>query len=375
MPQYSKTPLPVCLPHSFDTTYPMALFASEPQHVLSSTEDYNSLYELVSFPFSSSESLDIFLPEPVLGLDQNGFLSMVNYQSDFVYAPDPTPIHDAFPPQFLFQRPATTPTDVAPVMSTPSFGPDVQPTDPNDEDADYDLDPDFINDSAKDPLPFARCYSPAPPSPLTSLPDTDDEDSDSEEPQYDDSEYEELESLSGRRKRGRACELVKITIYRTDVLQTRSRRGDFKNSFERYVFHDDPQHVRCMKPGCPKEFDCVNAAIDHMYFAHPTNEEEKKKKKKAHPRNKKKAQTRKKKKSVPTRCVFFDCDKLAENTGNMRRHLISRKHQKTPRFRCGDCRRLFQRPDPVRRHQDRYKGRCKGRFAEDRPVCQKARKA
>ncbi|KAK0204432.1 hypothetical protein DFS33DRAFT_1273548 [Desarmillaria ectypa] len=331
----------------------MALFALEPQH-LPPMEDYNSLYELAPFPFSSSDILDSVFPEPVLGLDQDGFLSMGDYQTDFIHTLDSTPTYDAFTPLFLLTQPATTPADVVPVISAPSVASDIQLINPNDEDADYDVDPDFVDDFATDPLPFAQCQSPVTSTPSSLLSshscpaDMEDKDFDFEEPEYDESGYEEPESLSGSHKRGRVSELpATITIYRTDARQSRSKGGDFKNSLERYVFHDDPHHVRCMKPGCHKEFNSVNAAIDHMHVAHPC-------KKKPKTTNKSKAT----KNPKATRCVYFGCNEHKNSVGDMRRHLISEIHQ-CKRFRCGDCGGLFQRPDPVKRHQINFEGRCK----------------
>ncbi|SJK99596.1 uncharacterized protein ARMOST_02904 [Armillaria ostoyae] len=211
-------------------------------------------------------------------------------------------------------------------------------------------------------------------STLSPLPDTDDEDSDAEEPVYEESEYEEPESLSGCRKRGRVSDLTRITIYRTDVTQPRSKSGDFKNSLERYAFHDVPQHVRCMKPECREEFNSVNAAIDHMNSAHPKKEPNEAKKSKAAKQSKATKKSKTREESTVVRCIYSWCDTVQKNVGDMRRHLLSDKHQ-CPRFRCGDCKGLFQRPDPVKRHQENFEGTCKGVYAENQPVRQRARRA
>ncbi len=362
----------------------MALFALESQY-LPPTEDYNTLYELAPFSFGSSDTLDDnvnFFPDHVFDLDQNGFWSTGNYQTDLFHTLDPVPTYDTFLPLFLPTQPATTPVDVATVISAPSVESGVQPTDPcdEDEDTDYDLDPDFV-DFATEPLPCQSPVSSAPPSPLSPLPETDDEGSDAEKPVYGESEYEGPESLSGCRKRGRVSDLTRITIYRTDVTQPRSKSGDFKNSLERYAFHDDPQHVRCMKPECWEEFNSVNAAIDHMNSVHPKKEPNEAKKSKAVKKSKAAKQSKATKKSKareeptePTvvRCMYFWCDTVQKNTGDMRRHLLADKHQ-PPRFRCGDCKGLFQRPDPVKRHQENFEGTCKGVYAENQPVSKKAR--
>ncbi|SJK99593.1 uncharacterized protein ARMOST_02901 [Armillaria ostoyae] len=169
MPPFSKTTLPFSrLPHSFDTTCPIALFALKSRY-LPPTEDYNSLYELAPSHFDSSDTLADsvnFFPDHVLGLDQNGFWPVGNYQTDLFRTLDPVPTYDVFLPLFLQTQPATTPVDVATVISAPSVESDVQPADPSDEDADYDLDPDFV-DFATEHLP---CQSPvysAPPSLLS----------------------------------------------------------------------------------------------------------------------------------------------------------------------------------------------------------------
>ncbi|KAK0432254.1 hypothetical protein EV421DRAFT_2024080 [Armillaria borealis] len=292
----------------------MALFALESQY-LPPTEDYNSLYELAPFHFGSSDTLADsvnFFPDHVLGLDQNGFWPVGSYQTDLFHTLDQVPTYDTFLPLFRQTQSATTPVDVATVISAPSVESDVQPADPSDEDADYDLDPDFV-DFATEHLP---CQSPvysAPPSPLSPLPNTDDEDSDAEEPMYEESEYEEPESLSGCRKRGRVSDLTRITIYRTDVTQPRSKSGDFKNSLERYAFHDVPQHVRCMKPECREEFNSVNAAIDHMNSAHPKEPNEAKKSKavkksKTAKQSKATKKSKAREESTVVRCIYFWCD-------------------------------------------------------------------
>ncbi|KAK0470222.1 uncharacterized protein EV420DRAFT_1499087 [Desarmillaria tabescens] len=365
MPQ-SKTSLPPpfdCHPRLI--RLPMALFgALEPQY-LPPTEDYNSFYELAPFPFSGTYSVEFF-PEPILGLDQNGFLSMDSFQTDFYRdVLDPTPAYDAFTSLFLPTQPAATPTDVAPIITAPSVLSDIQPTDLNEEDADYDLDPDFADDFATDPLPFTQCrsFTSAPSSPLSSLSSL--ADTDDAELVYDEPACKEPESLSGSRKRARVSELpATITIYRRTGATRRSRckNGDFKNSLERYAFHDDPQHVRCMEIGCTAQFESVNAAIDHMPVAHPCEREPKTKKKSKPAKNPKRF-----------RCVYFECDKIKSSVGDMRRHLISEDHQ-CKRFKCGDCGGLCQRPDPVKRHQDKFRGKCKGRYTEDQPIKQRARR-
>ncbi|KAK0476493.1 hypothetical protein IW261DRAFT_1642288, partial [Armillaria novae-zelandiae] len=383
--------------NSFDTSCPMALFALESQY-LPPTEDYNSLYELAPFSFGSSDTLADsvdFFPDHVVGLDQNGFWPVTNYQTEFIHTPDPVLTYDAFVPLFSQILPVTTLVDVATVIPTPSVESDVQPTDPCGEDADYDLDPDFV-DFATEPLPCECPLASAPPSPLTPLPEINDEDSDAEEPVFEESEYEEPASLSGCRKRGRVSEpdFLIFTTYRTDVAQPRRRSGNFKDSLERYTFHDDPQHVRCMKIECQEEFNSVNAAIDHMESAHPKEPDEAKKSKAT-----KKSKTTKKSKAVKksrgekqskatkkskakedpestvVRCIYFWCNRVGKQASDMRRHLLGSHHQ-PPRFRCGDCKGLFQRQDPVKRHQERFMGECKGVYAENRPVGRKrARKA
>ncbi|KAK0214025.1 hypothetical protein IW262DRAFT_1300800 [Armillaria fumosa] len=343
----------------------MALFTLESQY-LPPTEDYNSLYELAPFSFGGSDTLADsvdFFPDHVLGLDQNGFWLGGNYQIELIQTPDPGPTYGAIVPLFPQTQPATTPVDVVTMISAPSVESDAQPTDPcDDEDADYDLDPDFV-DFAMESLPCEYPVSSAPPSPLTPLPELDNEDSYAEEPVYE-SEYEEPDSLSGCRKRGRVSDLTKITIYRTDVAQPRRRSGGFKDSLERYAFHDDPQHVRCMNLECQEEFNSVNTAIDHMDSAHPKKEPNEAKNSKSPKKSKvaKKSRTAKqskaKEESTVVRCIYFGCDQVQKEAGDIRRHLLALEHQ-PPRFRCGDCKGLFQRPDPVKRHQENFGGTCK----------------
>ncbi|KAK0493927.1 hypothetical protein EDD18DRAFT_1355835 [Armillaria luteobubalina] len=369
----------------------MALFTRESQY-LPPTEDYNSLYELAPFSFGNSDTLTDnvdFFPDHVLGLDQNGFWPGGNYQTELIQTPDTDPTYGAIVPLILQTQSATTPVDVATVLPAPSEESDAaaQPTDAcDDEGADYDLHHDFV-DFATESLPCESPVSLAPPSPLTPLPEINDEDSYAEEPVYEESEYEEPESLLGCRKRGRASDLTKITIYRTDVAQSGRRSGGFRDSIERYTFHDDPQHVRCMNLECQEEFNSVNAAIDHMECAHPkkepneaknsktTKKSKVAKKPKAVNKSRAAKQSKTKQESTVVRCIYFGCDQVQKKATDMRRHLLTLDHQ-PPRFRCGDCKGLFQRPDPVKRHQETFGGTCKGVYAENQPVRNKgARKS
>ncbi|KAK0485070.1 hypothetical protein IW261DRAFT_1560735 [Armillaria novae-zelandiae] len=237
-----------------------------------------------------------------------------------------------------------------------SASPSLPHVEGTDEDAEFDLDPEFdsggncdcveydsesVNASnspqASSPSSEYRDWSPSSSSsdPCTVVDSRDDtpnpfaEDS-SDTCCSDDDEADYDEPAAGSRKRARTSK-AKAKSTSNPPKSQRTRTADFRKSSERWKFQDEEMEVRCMDKTCDVVLKTLNKAVDHFNEYHGHHN--------------------------PVRCVFSDCDIGATNVGNMRRHFLSANHQSS-RFPCSSCKQRFTRKDAMLRHVRNMKGRC-----------------
>ncbi|KAK0223068.1 hypothetical protein IW262DRAFT_1458080 [Armillaria fumosa] len=130
------------------------------------------------------------------------------------------------------------------------------------------------------------------------------------------------EPAAGSRKRARTLQTDEEST--SEFPQTkRGKKANFKDSSERYEFQDLPVQIRCMERTCDVVLASLNEAVDHFDEYH-------------HHQN-------------PVRCMFSDCPLIATNAANMRRHFLTKGHQER-RFMCDTCETWFTRKDGMLRH-------------------------
>ncbi|KAK0193645.1 hypothetical protein F5146DRAFT_1134436 [Armillaria mellea] len=249
-----------------------------------------------------------------------------------------------------------------------SASPSLPRVEGTDEDAEFDLDPEFDSNSggngdcveydsesvnastatqASSPLSEYRDWSPS--SSISDSCTVVDSGDDTPNPFAEDSsdtccsdndEFAYAAPAAGTRKRARTSK----TDRKSTSKSTKSKRGkksNFKESSERWSFHDLPVEVRCIERTCDAVLGSINSAIDHFNETHVFN--------------------------VSVRCVYSGCDETAGTVGDMRRHFLTMKHQ-PHRFTCNSCNTMFTRRDAMLRHVRNMKARCKGRSMRKVPA-------
>ncbi|KAK0495360.1 hypothetical protein EDD18DRAFT_270761 [Armillaria luteobubalina] len=227
-----------------------------------------------------------------------------------------------------------------------------------DEDAEFDLDPEYDNGVDGDCMKNDSEPVNAPNAPQASSPSSEyrdcspstcsshsctvvDSEDDGPNPNAesssdtccsdnDGSDYDE--PVAGSRKRARTSKSDEKSTSQSPKSK-RGKKANFKESKERYPFHDVCVKVRCMEKTCDIVLWSINKAVDHFHEVHGPEDS--------------------------VRCAYSDCNDTARNVGNMRRHFLSAKHQPDHHFRCNTCGTPFTRTDAMRRHVRKKKGRCK----------------
>ncbi|KAK0223076.1 hypothetical protein IW262DRAFT_1458088 [Armillaria fumosa] len=141
------------------------------------------------------------------------------------------------------------------------------------------------------------------------------------------------EPAAGSRKRARTLQTDEDSTSESPQTK-RGKKANFKESSERYEFHDLTVEVRCIEKTCDVMLWSINSAIDHFNETHAFN--------------------------VSVRCAYPKCNETAGSVGDMRRHFLTLKHQ-PHRFMCHTCPTMFTRRDAMLRHVRKTKGRCKNR--------------
>ncbi|KAK0495352.1 hypothetical protein EDD18DRAFT_270252 [Armillaria luteobubalina] len=136
----------------------------------------------------------------------------------------------------------------------------------------------------------------------------------------DGSDYDE--PVAGSRKRPRTSKTNKKSPSQSPKSK-RGKKAKFEESKECYPFQDEPVEARCMDKTCNVLLGTLNETVFHFNEYH-------------HHQN-------------PVRCVFPECLLTATNEANMRRHFLSAKHQ-PHRFKCDTCDTPFTRKDGRLRH-------------------------
>ncbi|KAK0193634.1 hypothetical protein F5146DRAFT_391922 [Armillaria mellea] len=153
----------------------------------------------------------------------------------------------------------------------------------------------------------------------------------------DESDYDE--PVAGTRKRARTSKTNEKSTSKSSKPK-HVRKSNFKESSERWAFHDLPVKVRCMERTCDVVLGSINSAVDHFNENHVNG---------------------------PVRCVYSNCDHTANSSANMRRHFLKKDHQ-ARRFSCHWCHTVFTRRDAMLRHVQRTEGRCKDRLMRKVPA-------
>ncbi|KAK0235755.1 hypothetical protein EDD85DRAFT_953641 [Armillaria nabsnona] len=230
-----------------------------------------------------------------------------------------------------------------------------------DEDAEFDLDPEYDSNSggngdsmeydsetvnastatpASSPSSEYRDWSPSSSSsdPCTVVDSGDDtlnpfaeDSSDTCCSDNDESDYDEPDA--GSRKRARTSKTDRKSTSKSPKSK-RGKKANFEESSERWPFHDLPVKVRCIERTCDVVLWSINSAVDHFNETHVFN--------------------------GSVRCAYSDCDMTAKSVGDMRRHFLKREHQPS-HFTCNSCHTTFTRRDAMLRHVRNMKGRCKNR--------------
>ncbi|KAK0204657.1 hypothetical protein DFS33DRAFT_1273729 [Desarmillaria ectypa] len=157
----------------------------------------------------------------------------------------------------------------------------------------------------------------------------------------DESDYDE--PATGTRKRVRTSKTTSQTPSESPKPK-RGKKANFKKSSERWSFHDRRVRLRCMFPTCDAELWSINSAVDHFHDEHSEDE-----------------------KPDVVRCSYFGCKETARSVGDMRRHFLTKTHE-PHHFKCESCQTMFTRRDPMLRHMRNFQGRCKNRTAKRGPA-------
>ncbi|KAK0469934.1 uncharacterized protein EV420DRAFT_79218 [Desarmillaria tabescens] len=267
---------------------------------------------------------------------------------------------------FNFYCPSLEPPAAVPAGDSMSYS--GSPSPPQvanmDEDAEYDLDPEYDGngggscDSMDEDASTVTLFSQPSPSseyrdwsPSSSVSDpctivdsgdvgyrpSADDSSDTCCSGGDDSDYDE--PATDTRKRARTPKATSES-----PKPKRGKKANFQQSSERWSFHDREVRVRCMYPTCDAELWSINSAVDHFHEEHAEDE-----------------------RPDAVRCSYLECDATGKSVGDIRRHFLSQRHE-AHRFKCDACQMMFTRRDPMLRHMRNFRGRCKNRTARKSPV-------